>query len=163
VKKGVIGIIYRNKRKEVLLVKRRDVPIWVLPGGGVEKGESLSEAVIREVQEETGYLVRVLKYLGEYRYRRTNHTNHLFLCQIVSGSPTPNSEAKAIQFFPLNNLPQPRFPYLDLWLKDSRKYKHPFKKELAPIKTTTVAKYFFKYPVPVIRYLLKKIGLTINL
>jgi len=59
---GVKGAIFRNGR--ILLLHRRDdlelVPgLWDLPGGGVETGEGLEEALIREVREETGLAVTV--------------------------------------------------------------------------------------------------------
>ena len=36
------GQSYSEDRKEILLIKRRDVPVWVLPGGGIDSGESRS-------------------------------------------------------------------------------------------------------------------------
>ena len=61
-KLGVKGVIFRAGR--VLLLHRRDdlvlVPgLWDMPGGGVEVGDSLEDSLIREVREETGFVVRV--------------------------------------------------------------------------------------------------------
>jgi 8-oxo-dGTP pyrophosphatase MutT (NUDIX family) len=58
---GSFGIIFSDNRSRVLLVKRRDMPMWVLPGGRLEKKETQEQAVIREVFEETGYGVQVVK------------------------------------------------------------------------------------------------------
>ena len=58
---GVGAVIFRGE--EVLLVRRGQEPAlgsWSLPGGVVELGESLGEAMVREVQEETGLAVEVL-------------------------------------------------------------------------------------------------------
>lgn len=41
------------------------VPAWTLPGGGVEPGETPEQAVVREVHEETGYDVELLRLLGK--------------------------------------------------------------------------------------------------
>jgi 8-oxo-dGTP diphosphatase len=51
----------------VLLIQRGRPPFqgyWSLPGGGVEVGETLAEAVVREVREETGLLVEPTRFLG---------------------------------------------------------------------------------------------------
>jgi ADP-ribose pyrophosphatase YjhB (NUDIX family) len=53
--------------ERILLVQRRRPPFagfWSLPGGGVELGETVEQAVVREVGEETGYQVRVTRFLG---------------------------------------------------------------------------------------------------
>ena len=60
-KNAAIGIIFNQERAEVLLVKRQDVPVWVLPGGGVESDENSGDAVVREVLEETGLRVKVIR------------------------------------------------------------------------------------------------------
>jgi ADP-ribose pyrophosphatase YjhB (NUDIX family) len=43
----------------VLLTQREDFPVWCLPGGGVDPGESLAQAAVREVREETGLEVEL--------------------------------------------------------------------------------------------------------
>lgn len=50
---GAIGITF-NKKGQLLLVKRRDIPIWVMPGGRIEPNETPQKAAIRESFEESG-------------------------------------------------------------------------------------------------------------
>ena len=50
---SVFGII-KNEENRVLLCLRNDYNIWNLPGGGLEKGETPWQGIIREVKEETG-------------------------------------------------------------------------------------------------------------
>jgi 8-oxo-dGTP diphosphatase len=54
---------------EILLIKRATVPFkgfWALPGGRVDAGETVEETVVREVKEETGLDVTIVKKIGEY-------------------------------------------------------------------------------------------------
>lgn len=64
---GVSAIIFDREGK-FLLTKREDNGQWCLPGGAVEAGESVAEACIREVFEETGLHVRVKRLVGVYSH-----------------------------------------------------------------------------------------------
>lgn len=55
----VYSLITDDLNRKVLMVKNIDNDTWSLPGGGVEGNESLEEALIREVKEETGYEIKV--------------------------------------------------------------------------------------------------------
>ena len=50
----------------ILLIKREDFEVWALPGGGVEAGESLARAAVREAREETGLEVSLTRRVGVY-------------------------------------------------------------------------------------------------
>jgi len=63
---GCSAVIFDESREKVLLTKRADNGLWCLPSGKVEPGESVEETIIREVQEETGLTVRVLRLIGVY-------------------------------------------------------------------------------------------------
>jgi 8-oxo-dGTP pyrophosphatase MutT (NUDIX family) len=85
-KKGV-SIIIENELGEVLCVSRKpDHTQWGLPGGKVEENESLVEAVMRELQEETGYELPMWKWLlndthnlvyAVYQYGYMNYTYYI--------------------------------------------------------------------------------------
>lgn len=55
-----------NDNNEILLIRRTDNDLYAIPGGGLELGETLSQAVVREVREETGLDVEVLRLVGVY-------------------------------------------------------------------------------------------------
>ena len=55
----VYALIFNEKTGQVLLVFNRDHNSWSMPGGAVEENETLEQATIREVQEETGLLVKI--------------------------------------------------------------------------------------------------------
>jgi ADP-ribose pyrophosphatase YjhB (NUDIX family) len=63
---GCSAVIFDEGRRKVLLTRRSDNGLWCLPGGAVDPGESVAEACQREVLEETGLKVRVLKLVGVY-------------------------------------------------------------------------------------------------
>lgn len=80
------GIIYNERDRAILMVRQyvsRGAMVWNFPGGGVEAGESPEEACIREVEEETGYRVRLLELLqtedNKYTYRAEIQSGQLYL------------------------------------------------------------------------------------
>lgn len=82
VREGCRAIIVENGKVLLSWEERKDV--YMSPGGGVENGESLEECVIRELSEEAGYNVKVIKPLfkvNEYCFE-TLWINNYFLCEI---------------------------------------------------------------------------------
>ena len=63
---GCSAAIFDSSRERILLICRSDNGLWCLPAGGVESGESVREACEREVEEETGYRVKVKRIIGVY-------------------------------------------------------------------------------------------------
>ena len=63
---GLAAIIAVINNGKILLTKREDFEVWCLPGGGVEDGESLAEAAIREAKEDTGVDVELTRLIGVY-------------------------------------------------------------------------------------------------
>lgn len=62
---SVVAIV-QDDQGRVLMIHKTDNDKWALPGGGHEIGESISDAVVREVKEETGYDVEVETLTGTY-------------------------------------------------------------------------------------------------
>ena len=63
---GASSIIFDESREKILLTKRTDNGRWCLPGGGMDPGESVEEACVREAYEETGLHVRIIRLVGVY-------------------------------------------------------------------------------------------------
>jgi 8-oxo-dGTP diphosphatase len=162
--KSVAGVIFSPDRKEVLLVKRRDVPVWVLPGGGIETQESSVDAVIREILEETGFTVKIDRLVGLYiPINSLTKPTHLYECTILEGAIKTSAETSSIQFFPLTGLPKLLPPPFRGWIEDAYK-KQPFiHKKISDVNYRTLIINLAKHPVLVIRFILARLGIAINL
>lgn len=103
----IVAVIDDGK---VLLTKREDFEVWCLPGGGVEDGESLAEAGIREVKEETGLDVELTRLVGVYsRMGGGMHDVHavLYAAKPVGGElKTQPHETIEVTYFPFDQLPK---------------------------------------------------------
>lgn len=107
----VRGAVFRDDR--VLLVRERLDGLWTLPGGYADVNDSPSEAVEREVLEESGFRVRAAKIAMVYDKRlhdhppSPRHTYKLFfLCDLLGGEAATSFETTAVDFFSLDELPE---------------------------------------------------------
>lgn len=108
-KNGAFVVIFNRGRDKVLLVKRKDFPIWVLPGGGVEQKELPRKAAIRETNEETGFRIKVIRDMLTYKNKNGSKVV-LFEGRVVGGKARVSSESVSIRYFALNQLPITLFP-----------------------------------------------------
>jgi 8-oxo-dGTP pyrophosphatase MutT (NUDIX family) len=125
-----VGIILRDARGWILLEKRSDNGLWGPPGGRVEPGESMAEAAVREVREETGLTVEVTRLVGVYSvptdrivtYPDNGDVRHLIDVVVEgvirSGNLTCSPESEALAFFPPTGLPADLVPPARLPLED---------------------------------------------
>jgi len=100
---GVGAIVFKNDA--VLLVKRKNPPHqhqWAIPGGKVHYGESLKDAVEREILEETGIVIHAQEPIYTFEVIDTNKANNTpfhyvvidFDAQYISGTPRANDDAE---------------------------------------------------------------------
>jgi ADP-ribose pyrophosphatase YjhB (NUDIX family) len=106
-----VGAIVVHPDGRVLLVRRGRPPSlgdWTLPGGKVEAGESVTDAVVREVREETGLKVRVEREVCVYELRRDGHAYdiHEILCTpLEADAPLrPGDDADDVAWFVVRDL-----------------------------------------------------------
>jgi 8-oxo-dGTP pyrophosphatase MutT (NUDIX family) len=108
------GVVYRKVGEDIEVVlasrrTRRGELAWGLAKGGLEEGESLEAAAVREVREETGLSAVIEESLGETRYfyvwedRRIRKTVHFFLMRLTGGDTVDkDDEMEEIRWFPLD-------------------------------------------------------------
>jgi ADP-ribose pyrophosphatase YjhB (NUDIX family) len=109
-KVDVRGGVFIESR--VLLVRERSDGRWTLPGGWVDVNDAPSEAVAREILEESGYQARPVKLaalLDKNRHPHPAGVHHIyklfFLCELTGGAAAVSAETDAAEFFPLQALP----------------------------------------------------------
>lgn len=86
----VAGIIFINGKIALMhrkdLLKRPEMPeYYTIPGGGLEEGETEEEGTKREIKEEFGIEVRIVKKLYEMKSTKFNQKELYYLCEYVSG------------------------------------------------------------------------------
>ncbi len=114
-----VGAMIFNEQGQLFLSKRsqnckNERGCWEVPGGSVEFGEKLIDAIQREMKEEYGVEIEILKQFPATDHIILNENQHwvptTFLAKILSNRPPKimeHDKCDAIGFFPLNNLPSP--------------------------------------------------------
>lgn len=100
------------KDGEILLVKHTYLDGWYLPGGGVEAGETLRDAVKREAAEEAGVGLQDLRLFGVYSSFFEGKSDHIvvFLSEDFTWRRVGSQEIESVQCFALNELPEGTSP-----------------------------------------------------
>lgn len=121
IRPGVSGVVRRGDGR-LLLHLRTDNGLWGLPGGGVEYGESVTTALQREVEEETGVRVEVGRLIGVYSdpslhqivtYPDGNVVHYVSLCFECTPGVGPlalSDETAGVAWFPPDALPRDLLP-----------------------------------------------------
>ena len=119
-----------NKNKQILLIKRKDNSYWALPTGRMERGETLEEAVIREIKEELNLKIRVKNLVGLYSHPsdlvlsyRSGETIQFiatcFNCELEEGDLRNNqTEILESGFYSISKFPQPMVYSHQRWIED---------------------------------------------
>jgi ADP-ribose pyrophosphatase YjhB (NUDIX family) len=128
-----VSAVVRRVRggEEILLMQRSDNGHWGLPGGHVEPGESVAEAALREVFEETGWRIELGRLVGVYseparqtvEVRGGERVQLVNLCfdalALEQLAPTTPEETLASGFFSRSGLPEPLVPIHGIRIQDA--------------------------------------------
>lgn len=102
-----VNVVVENDRGEILLIRRSDNDNWALPGGAIDLGESMTQAAVREVKEETGVDCEITGLVGIYTdpkhvilYTSNGEARQEFSILLTAretgGRPTPSSESTEV-------------------------------------------------------------------
>ncbi|GAB4537079.1 MAG: NUDIX domain-containing protein [Roseibium sp.] len=106
-----VRVIVENRSSQVLLVRHSYVDGWYLPGGGVDRGETMGEAACREVREEAGIAAsEAPRLLNVYLNAQETGRDHVGLFHLASWARAenflmPNGEIAEAGFFAPDRLP----------------------------------------------------------
>lgn len=107
----VRAAVFRDGK--ILLVQERSDGLWTLPGGWADVNDSPSEAIQKEVRQESGFVARTERLLAVFDRAKHPHDppfpfhiyKMFFLCKIESGEAAPSSETSSVEFFEMEALP----------------------------------------------------------
>jgi 8-oxo-dGTP diphosphatase len=122
----IIEMIDRPTRP-IVLIERLNPPYgWAIPGGFVDYGESVESAALREAEEETGLVVRLIEQFQVYSAPDRDprqHTVSVVFLATAEGEPVAQDDAKTLQLFDLWQIPKPLCFDHDRILQDYRYYR----------------------------------------
>ena len=110
-----VNVVVTSDAGEILLIRRSDNDNWALPGGGVDLGESLAQAGVRETREESGIDCEITGLTGIYTdpghvifYTSNGEVRQEFSIVLTGratgGRPTPSSETSEVRWVPLDEV-----------------------------------------------------------
>ncbi len=106
---GVFAVIEHKGR--YLLARRRDIGWWNLAGGGLEQGETVTQGLEREVREEVGVEVEVVRLIGVYSKPRKREVVLTFLCHLRGeAEPGTSDEVSEVAWFLPDEFPADLLP-----------------------------------------------------
>ena len=106
---------YSTSTNRYLYLLRSDArsPTWSIPGGGIEKNETLYEGIERECNEEMGFFDPDIKLIPIQKFMNNTFTYHTFFCQVAEEFiPTLNDEHVGYAWVQEGNYPKPLHPGL---------------------------------------------------
>jgi ADP-ribose pyrophosphatase YjhB (NUDIX family) len=109
-KVDVRGAAFRDGK--ILMVREISDGLWTLPGGWADINQSAGACVVREINEESGFVARALKLAAVFDYQKRNRPHSkdsiykmFFICELTGGEARPSNETSEVAFFGRDALP----------------------------------------------------------
>ena len=104
-----VNVVVADNDGKILMIRRTDNENWAVPGGGMDLGESIRDAAVREVKEETGIDIDVTGVVGIYTNPRhlIEYTSDgevrqefsiVFTARALGGEPTVSDESSEVRW-----------------------------------------------------------------
>ena len=111
-----VNVVVVNHAGAILLIRRTDNGNWALPGGGIDLGESVAQAAVRETSGESGIECVITGIVGIYSdpkhvifYTSDGEARQelsiVLTARLLGGQPTPSSESSEVRWVPESELP----------------------------------------------------------
>ena len=97
------GAVVLDEYGKILLIKGPQRG-WEFPGGIIELGETIEDGIIREVKEESGIDIEVVRFCGIYQNVNEHVCATCWLAKAVGGTPQTSSESLEVGFFSLEEV-----------------------------------------------------------
>ena len=97
----VVGAIIENNNEILCALRSKDMSLpmmWEFPGGKIEEGESVNEAIVREIKEELDCNIEVISIFNDNTHEYENIIVNLITvkCKLISGNPKAKEHAKLL-------------------------------------------------------------------
>ncbi len=142
----VSAVCVVKKGGKYLLCKREDNGLWTIPGGTIEKGETLEQAAKRELFEETGIKATGARFKASWHFHIQNRLFKVAVFEAtgpLSGKLTPSWESPEVAFVDIETN-SPKIPlYIKNLLKEVQNNKQEFEIKAGPFEFWVILRYLY--------------------
>lgn len=154
-KSGSFLLLFNKLKTKIFLVLRSDFPVWGLTGGGLNDCEKPNDGAKRESIEETGFEVKLIKYIGKYKYN--NYIIFVYEGRRVRGKFKPEFDGCKGRWFSVDCLPKNMIYLSKTIIKDALIERNkPFFKKCSLYNLRDFG-LFLRHPLKLLKFIIVKL------